>query len=251
MNHRNLCIAGLGSIGSNLCSFLFGHNNTSFTVIDRDTLTVDNIGRHLLGFNYLGNNKALALCDHFRNIRPDADMTAICDHIENYILNSGFNNGQNTALFVCTGDQMSERFVIDSIKNGAITCPVFFLWLEPYGIAGHMVYINPVDGIDVSRIFNENGLYVNNLIEDEEYIAKSDDFTERDAGCNGRYALYSGNDVTLLLSAMYSEIEKLLDQPSHSRFYRWIGNINIAQSNNIRLKQKESLEGGKVEIEEL
>lgn len=134
---------------------------------------------------------------------------------------------------------------------GEFSIAIYILWLEPYGIAGHMVYINPADGIDVSRIFNENGLYVNNLIEDEEYIAKSDDFTERDAGCNGRYALYSGNDVTLLLSAMYSEIEKLLDQPSHSRFYRWIGNINIAQSNNIRLKQKESLERGKMEIEKL
>lgn len=251
MNHRDLCIAGLGSIGSNLCSFLFGHNNTSFTVIDRDTLTVDNIGRHLLGFNYLGNNKALAICDHFRNIRPDVDITAICGHIEDYILDSRFNKGENTTLFVCTGDQMSERFVIGSIKNGSITCPVFFLWLEPYGIAGHMVYINPADGIDVSQIFNKNGLYVNNLIEDEEYIAKKDAFTERDAGCNGKYALYSGNDVTLLLSAMFSEIEKLLNQPSHSRFYRWIGNINIAQSNNIRLKQEESLERGKVEIEKL
>lgn len=251
MNHRDLCIAGLGSIGSNLCSFLFGHNNTSFTVVDRDTLTVDNIGRHLLGFNYLGNNKALALCDHFKNVRPDADMTAICGHIEDYVLDPKFSNKQNTALFVCTGDQMSEIFVIDSITNGTVTCPVFFLWLEPYGIAGHMVYINPADNIDVSRIFNENGLYVNNLIEDEEYIAKSNTFTERDAGCNGRYALYSGNDVTLLLSVMYPEIENLLEHSSCSKFYRWIGNINLAQARNIKLKQIENLERGKVEIVQL
>lgn len=251
MNHRDLCVAGLGSIGSNLCSFLFGHNNTSFTVVDRDTLTVDNIGRHLLGFNYLGNNKALALCDHFKNVRPDANITAICGHIEDYVLDAAFSNIHNTALFVCTGDHMSEIFVIESIRKGAVTCPVFFLWLEPYGIAGHMVYINPTDGIDVSRIFNENGLFVNNLIEDEEYIAKSNAFTERDAGCNGRYALYSGNDVTLLLSVMYPEIENLLEHPSCSKFYRWIGNINIAQSKNISLKQIENLERGKVEIVQL
>lgn len=58
---------------------------------------------------------------------------------------------------------------------------------------------------------------------------------KKDAGCNGEYALYSGNDVTLMLSAFYPYINKLIQQPEQSKCYRWVGNIKLAQEKGFKL----------------
>ena len=48
-----------------------------------------------------------------------------------------------SAIFVCTGNVMSEKWLFDKIIEGAVRKPSFILWLEPYGISGIMIYINP------------------------------------------------------------------------------------------------------------
>ena len=64
MQKQNFLVAGLGSIGSNLVHFLSGNNNVSFTLVDNEVLTVDNVGRHLLGYRYVNQFKVCALIDY-------------------------------------------------------------------------------------------------------------------------------------------------------------------------------------------
>lgn len=247
MESRNILLAGLGSVGSNLCHFLSGHNNTSFLLVDNQLLTVDNIGRHFLGFQYVGNNKALAMCDSLKNVRPDMDVMPICSTLEQYYTSDRNYISSQTAIFLCTGDQMSEEFILDKVNNGTLSVPVFILWLEPYAVAGHLAYVNPLDEKGKKTLFDAEGRYRFNLISPDEYSNHSDKFVKRDAGCNGQYTLYSGNDVILFLSAIYPKIERLLECPSKSKVFRWIGNINIATKISIRLANAETPEMGSIQ----
>ena len=237
MTEQKFVIAGLGSIGSNLVYFLNGWNNASFTLIDNDRFRTENIGRHLLGFQYINQSKVEAVADYLRSIRPEKEVETYIDDFQNVFENYYEKLNTCSALFLCTGDAMTEKFVVDALHSDIMKQPTFILWLEPFGIAGHLVYINPMQMPKNFVLYKDKGsmLYKYNLLAPIEYEINADRFTKKDAGCNGEYALYSGNDVTLMLSAFYPYINKLIQQPEQSKCYRWVGNIKLAQEKGFKL----------------
>ena len=234
MKNRRFLIAGLGSVGSNLCYYLNGYNNATFVLTDRDWLTVDNIGRHLLGFEYINQHKSYAIAHYLQQYRPDREVQTLqinLQQLKEEVINEA------CAIFVCTGDIMSEKWLLNQMLEGFVKKPAFIFWLEPYGISGIMIYVNPEDMEPVKRLRDKaNDSFIDFcLIKREEYV-NGEKLMKRDAGCNGSYALYSANDVTMFLSTMFPIIDRLLEQPSESKCYRWVGNIGIATKKNINLQ---------------
>lgn len=242
---RKFAIVGLGSIGSNLCYFLAGWPNAKFLLVDKDIMQPENIGRHLHGMKYVQQSKVHAIEEFLREKRPEMEIKSFADSIENILEKRKEEFNSCSALFLSMGDCMSEQYVLSLVNKKVLTVPIFILWLEPFAIAGHLVYINPADYFDMSCMLEKDTmLFKHNLIKSSEYIEKgSTEFVNRDAGCNGAYALYSGNDVILFLSAIYPIIDKLLKEPTNSICYRWVGNINNAKERNISLTEGEYTKG--------
>lgn len=236
---HNYWIGGLGSIGSNLIYFLNSEQNVSFTLADKEILTIDNIGRHLLGFSSIGKGKVTELKRYICSNRPEREVTIFSSTIEHVLFSEMAPNNTPDALFLCTGNTNAERYVLDNMKENAPNYPIFLLWLEPYAIAGHMVYINPQQGIS-SKFLND---YPYNLIARSEYAAKGHTFTKQESGCANTYTFYGGSDVTLFLSAMYPLIQKLIQTPANSTYFRWIGNVEIAKANGITLSAEHGKKG--------
>ena len=143
---------------------------------------------------------------------------------------------------------MSEKWLIDKMIDRVIGKPAFLMWLEAYGISGIMIYVNPDDKGSLARLkIKADDCFMDYcMIRREEYDDK-EKLTRHDAGCNGSYALYSANDVTLFLSAMFPIIDQLLEVPSESKCYRWVGNLNIAKEKSIELVSSSDLSKGMVE----
>lgn len=58
---------------------------------------------------------------------------------------------------------------LDSWKN-ELKRPIFVLWLEPYAIAGHLIYVSKTDGYKTFRnCFDAKGNYKYNMIATTEY----------------------------------------------------------------------------------
>lgn len=74
-----------------------------------------------------------------------------------------------------------EDHVIKLINDGKITIPVFFLWVEPYAIGGHCLYIHPDDKVDVGSLYSYN-LYRKNVIADLEYIDSNPILSKQEGG---------------------------------------------------------------------
>ena len=233
MMEKRFIVAGLGSIGSNLCYFLNGYNNATFALTDRDWLTVDNIGRHLLGFEYIGQYKSHAVARHLQQYRPDRKVQALLKNLQE-LKEEEINKA--SAIFVCTGDIMSEKWLFSQMAEGNIRKPAFILWLEPYGISGIMIYVNPEDEESVKRLREKaNDNFMSYCMVKREEYEDGERLTKHDAGCNGSYSLYSANDVSMFLSSMFHIIDKLLEKPSESKCYRWVGNTNIAMGKGVNL----------------
>lgn len=244
---KRFIIVGLGSIGSNLVHYLLEYDNLSFTLIDMDILTTDNLGRHLLGYRYINLTKVHGVANYIKSMNIDAEVRPITNTIQEYI-GYDFNKlNDATAIFVCAGDVMTEKFINDAITRGDIKVPVFHLWLEPYGGAGHLLYVNPEQCKSSIDIYNEHFRYIHNIIKDEEYDKHSDMFIKRTAGCNGSYTLYSQNDVLLMFSAFYPIINRLIQEPSESKCYRWVGNKDYLLRQGIELNISPDVQSGTVQ----
>jgi hypothetical protein len=102
-----------------------------------------------------------------------------------------------------------------------------------------MIYVNPDDEPAIAKLITKakDSFFDYCLVDKEEY-EKGDKLTQRDAGCNGMYSLYSANDVTMYLSAMFPHIDTLLSVSDRSKCYQWIGNLEIAKQRNIRLTRR-------------
>lgn len=238
LEKRNYWIGGLGSIGSNLVYYLNSEQNVSFVLADEESLTIDNIGRHMLGFSSIGESKAIELKNYICAIRPEREVFAFQDSIEHILFSKQMASNTPDALFLCTGNTNAERYILEKLKDTIPGYPIFVLWLEPYAIAGHMVYINPKDGISSDFL---DGLYPYNLIAESEYNSADNTFTKQESGCANSYTNYGGSDVVLFLSAMYPIIQKLLQEPIKSTCYRWVGNIDIAKEKGIFLSTQDPL----------
>ncbi len=191
MTEQKFVIAGLGSIGSNLVYFLNGWNNASFTLIDNDRFRTENIGRHLLGFQYINQSKVEAVADYLRSIRPEKEVETYIDDFQNVFENYYEKLNTCSALFLCTGDAMTEKFVVDALHSDNMKQPTFILWLEPFGIAGHLVYINPMQMPKNFVLYKDKGsmLYKYNLLAPIEYEINADRFTKK--GCRLQWRICS------------------------------------------------------------
>ena len=246
---NSFAIIGLGSVGSNLCYYLNGLSDSRFILIDNDILRSENTGRHLLGFRYIGQAKSVAMCNFIKERNPEIcvktyehSILAIFDEVIDQI-------NSCSAIFVCVGDSIVEDFILKNVTQGNIKVPLYLMWVEPFSIAGHMVYINPYSASNTfSLVTGDQLLYKYNLIHPKMYAERSAEFVESEAGCNASYALYSQNNVTLFLSAMYPIINKLLDNPCESKCYRWTGNINVASQKKLLLTNTSTKKGEVLEF---
>ena len=223
-------IVGLGSIGSNLTYFLNAINYPSFTFVDNDVLTIDNIGRHLLGFDAVYKNKAKALRNHLKNIRPDQNIVAKDTSILTILAKDLelFNN--NDFAFICIGNRNVEDHILDLLNSKKIIVPTFILWVEPFLIGGHCVFIHPDNPISKEQLFNKHK-YKYNVISEKSYNEKKEIFLMKEAGCQTSYIPYSANHITLFLSQIYCYINDQIKSSSNDSFLiRWAGNLEFANS---------------------
>jgi hypothetical protein len=236
---HSICICGLGSVGSNLLFFLNSLNYPEFKLIDNDMLTIDNIGRHLLGFSSINFPKSEALKQYLHDIRPDQTVSTRNQPIEAVIKTDvGFINDADY-IFLAIGNQNIENYIFKLQAERTIIPPIFMLWVEPYALGGHCVYIHPDDMIDVNALYDDSTFYKYNIISNKEYRAINPVLSKQEAGCNTVYTPYSGNDIVSFLSAIFPYIRDVVQSGSTKSFaLQWVG--DLAQNQELGLRLKES-----------
>ncbi len=228
-NKYTFLVAGLGSIGSNLIYFLNGLNYPNFRLIDDDVLKLENIGRHLLGINNINSFKTNELKSYIKNIRPDQDVSIKTSKIEKIATDNIDYFNDCSYAFISIGNQNIENYLLRKQKDRAITVPMFFLWVEPYAIGGHCLFVHPDDIIELNDLYDKH-LYRFNIIDSTEYINSNPILSRQEAGCQTSYIPYSGNDIILFLSSIYKWINDIIKNKSkRSIVIQWTGNVEYAK----------------------
>lgn len=237
---HKILVAGLGSIGSNLIYFLNALDYPEFRLVDYDFLTIENTERHLLGFDLVNAVKVDAIRNYLKATNPkqevkvkNASIIDVCNSDINFINETDF-------LFIAIGKWNVEKFIIEKMKSGEITKPVFILWVEPYLAGGHCMYIHP-DDIRYDEFYEDVdgwNLFKYNAIEKEEYIGGNKLLRMKEASCQTTYTPYSGSSTVAFLAQLYSQILKIISIKSkESVSITWLGDLDEIKGKGIKLSE--------------
>jgi len=223
-NEKCFAIAGVGSIGSNLLFFLNSYNSPEFRFIDRELIRLENIGRHLLGFEYIGVNKTKALKDYLLKNNPLQKVSTKEVSVIEVIKDDIDYINEADYFFMSIGKANIDNWVCQSLVEGRITKPIFIIWVEPFLCGGHCLYLHPSNP-DYKKYF-EDDLFKFNVIDREEYKIGNNNLSLREAGCQTTFIPYSGANVISFLSALFPAISSIIASNStKSTSYTWHGNV--------------------------
>lgn len=139
---KHVTLFGCGSLGSSVANMLVRSGVEKLTVVDPDNMGWENIGRHELGANNVGINKAIAMEKKLRREFPEVcQVTAVPQDLIGAIKeNPNFMDGSDL-IISATADWNSNSALNDFVRQGFVKCPILYTWIENKAIACHAVVI--------------------------------------------------------------------------------------------------------------
>lgn len=216
---KRIAIIGCGSVGSAIAFKLLKMGCNNLLLIDPQYLSSDNIARHILGIEYLEENKAKALKVYLERQFLNTNIEAI-----EYPIEDDFEILENVDLIVSAigsdANHIEEYILRLSIKEELP--PTISCWVEAGAVIGHSILINK----DLSSIdeFNMNKFFSNITYLNSDLTSK---LKKKDIGCNSSYMPYTYLNADLHINHFSNMITKyILDEKIHN-VWSSIGEVSV------------------------
>jgi len=234
-----IAIVGCGSVGSNLAILLAKSGAQNFILIDEEILKEENVTRHLCGIHDVATTKSKAeavkktLEKHLPFINCEAHQKNILDLL---IHEPKVFDSSKLVLFA-TANMAVERRANDFFHTEVIK-PAIYLWLEPYGVAGHVLFVSPERGGCYRCCFDSNGDFLFSV------SARDQKFDRREAGCQTTFLPYGAADLGMFCSIACKIIIGIVNKmPERSILYTWIGDRDQFESYGFKISDEYAAHG--------
>ncbi|NWQ40361.1 ThiF family adenylyltransferase [Bacillus sp. EB106-08-02-XG196] len=254
-NHaRNVVVIGCGAVGSHLIQGLFDIGVQHMLLIDYDTLSFENINRHVCGASDVGSKKTDAIKNKLRQHYPTSQIHVCSEDIMTFLkLYPEGLNSYDLIISAISNAPIEQRMNELQLK-GVITPPVLNIWVEPYLAAGHAIWIESTIGINISSLFDK-GKYKYQVLKN------GNQYTKKELGCSTSYVPYGALELkkfttdTLLFicqqwekgreeNIAFTWLGNLTEQRKNQRYLepRWVGATDFSTRYNYLETFKESAE---------
>lgn len=181
---KKVLIIGCGSIGGYLASELVKAGVSNISLVDKDILSPDNIYRHLLGLEYVGQYKTKAIIKYLEKNIPYIKLNSFEEKIENLIEDYKLDFDAFDLVISATGNHNVNRWINGYVMSNKVSAPVVYLWNEVLGIGNHALFIDIKNkGCFECLIgLDENGLY-----DKTSYCKRGQVFTKKYNGCHSTF----------------------------------------------------------------
>jgi hypothetical protein len=147
LRNKTVVFLGCGSVGSPIASNLAAAGLGNLVLVDPETLSGANVGRHALGADALRRNKARALKSRIGKDYPHLNSIRSINRSwqEAADENPGFL--ETCDLIVSAIGSWPEQWELNQwhLSVGR-TPPILYVWTEPRACAGHAVLVGPQGG---------------------------------------------------------------------------------------------------------
>lgn len=214
---KRIAVVGLGSIGSNVIPYLTSLQVERLDLIDPDILVMENINRHLLGINYINRYKAFALEEYLRSSNPLLNVKGHNSSIVSFFETAPNILVKADLVVVCVGRTNIEEYIVSRLADMNATNAIAVIWVEPFLVGAHCLYLRPNQKADLSRLFDE-GIFKFNVVASSEYQNRSNDMLLKEGGCQTSYIPYGRQSVTRFLATLMPHLFDLIESPAEKDF---------------------------------
>jgi len=144
----SIAIIGCGSLGSPLAISLSKCGISKFLLVDNERVEPENVARHVCGFLEAGFNvpKSEAIKDRLLRHFPYIECRTYNENILALLQKEEFLLNDCNLVVVATGNLAVEKRLNYLLRKRIITSPLLYLWMEPFGVAGQILYVHPEKG---------------------------------------------------------------------------------------------------------
>lgn len=220
--NAKVCMIGCGSLGAQVAKTLAQTGISKLTLIDKDILSWDNIGRHLLGGSEVGQKKVNALKKYLERHFPGITDIQIEPKTwqEVFINEPAILLGSNIIVST-TADWDAESALNYAFNTEVDFPPVVYGWTEPYGFVGHALAVMGVGGC-LSCGMDPYGNFSYEITQWDDSV-----ITKRPPACGVTYQPYGVIDIIPtqnMIARLVLDI--LLGKVKKSQHRSWIGNLD-------------------------
>lgn len=220
ISEHTIAIIGCGSVGSSVSRLLLQSGIKTLMLWDNDLMKSENSSRHLLGFDAVNNNKALALASKLRSEFPNSYVEAFNeDWSEN--AKSSVKISDADIILSCTAHWNTEQQLLKKQSENTLGILVF-AFVEAHAMAGHVI-VNQID----SGAFNSWHITQGEKIGALKYPSTywKENTRKRIAACAGEFQPYGAIPLTHLHAITARTIIDLIlnRSPDNSFAYSYLG----------------------------
>lgn len=192
---KKIAIIGIGSVGSFVAELLAASGVGSLTLVDDETLTFANAGRHLLGVNSEGMYKSQGVAELLQKRFPHHSIVGVVSDGQSFLRKAAAQNQSYDLILSLAGDWEFDCFLNDQYLSplNASSTHIVFGWTEPHAVAGHAVLLTGGDGCFLCH-FKEDGLPALKIAKWEQETML------REPACGGSFQPYGPVEIMAINS---------------------------------------------------
>lgn len=234
-NKKGLIIGG-GSIGGFITEELVRNGFFDLTIVDADVLSSNNCYRHLTGFKYLGENKALAIKHKAESYFPHCNITAVEERLEDAVQKKKIKFENYDFVIVATGNVTINTYLNKILHDQHPGKPTLYIWNDPYGVGGHCLLTNiEKQGCYKCLYSNEDSYNMASFAHEKQ----DKSFLKNISGCGSVYTPYGSIDsMQTCMLTIKSLIDVMNGQENKNAIFSWKGNSNIFLKEGYKLSKR-------------
>lgn len=215
---KNVVIVGCGSLGAPIAISLAQSGVGGLTLVDFDTVSWANIGRHPLGAGSVDREKARALAEKLRVDFPHATFKFLNVDVDTTVRKHAEVLEKADLIIAATGSWAAESRLDAWRTSVGRKVPVLYTWMEAHAAAGHAVLFAG-EGASLQDGFDGTGL-PNFRVTDWPKGAQ----VLQEPACGAVYQPYGPLEVGFICNvASELALESLLGEVNALAYRLWIG----------------------------
>ena len=143
LSDKSVTVFGCGSVGSFVTESLARAGVGTLRLVDFDKLTWANVGRHALGADSVGRNKAESLAERLQRELPHLQFEGDDSTIGAALLTDEARLLRSDLVVCLTGNWVAESWLNEWHVKSGLDNAVLYGWTEDHAVAGSAVVIAP------------------------------------------------------------------------------------------------------------
>ena len=243
---KRILVIGCGSLGSHIIEQLVNVGISNITIIDKDKFLIQNIYRHVLGYNnlkregsYKSEEMKIYLEEKYRGVKINSIAYDVIDCIED----GSLNLEEFDLIIVAIGNPNIEFNLNKKVQALLKKIPTIFTWNEPNGIGGHvLVSNNATTGGCYECLYTNIKTGERTLKNKASLVDSSENYIKKYGGCGSAYLPYSYLDseqTAILCSRTVLEIFTEKEKGNPIKTWKGKNHYNIKTTKRYDLTESE------------